>query len=95
MTEQAVKVEEITPLELATKEELTKELVLVKKEDQTVTLTDDISNDPEIIRKAQEFVEKLLDPKVERTQKREAVDNLGARTSEKARQYSAMLAQPV
>lgn len=95
MTEQAVKLEEITPLELATKEELTKEIVLVKKDDQAITLTDDISNDPEIIKKAEEFVQKLLDPKVERTQKREAVDNLGARTSEKARQYSAMLAQPI
>ncbi len=83
------------PLLVATKEQMQSELEIPVAQGGKLMIIDEVQVDPEVESKAQAFVEQLLNPTVEAARRRDAVDNLGARTTEKARQYSAMLSQPI
>ncbi|MFC1553356.1 toxic anion resistance protein [candidate division KSB1 bacterium] len=85
---------EVKPLELASKDKLTAE-VTPPAQDSKIAVSPEVSSDPEIDAKAQQFVEQLLSTSLDPGKKREAVDNLGSRTSEKTRHYSAMLREPI
>lgn len=82
------------PLELALKENIEKE-VSIPVEENKVLLPEEIKQAEEVESRAQQFVEQLLNTDLDNARRRDAVDNLGSRTTEKARQYSAMLRQPI
>jgi uncharacterized protein YaaN involved in tellurite resistance len=91
------------PLQLATKENVSNELALVVAPNEQLQVVPHAPAvavaptqfDNEIETKARQFVDQLLNPKMNNSQRRDAVDTLGAQTTEKARQYSAMLSQPI
>jgi len=82
------------PLALATKEKLVQEVTL-PVQDTKVQVSLAVRQDQAMEAKAQQFVQQLLNPKVDRGQRRDAVDHFGARTTSKARHSSAMLQQPI
>ena len=86
---------ETAPLQVATKEAMQSELEIPVAQSGKLMIIDEVKVDPEVENKAQAFVDQLLNPDIQTAQRRDAVDNLGARTTEKARQYSAMLSQPI
>jgi uncharacterized protein YaaN involved in tellurite resistance len=78
------------PLAVADEKIINKELSLTAPEEISVKEVD-----PELEKKAEQFLKQLLDPKVNDSDKRGAIDEMGLRSQQEAALRSQMLDQPI
>jgi uncharacterized protein YaaN involved in tellurite resistance len=82
-------------LVFSSKENIQQEVGVLEKKEDKLIVSEEIQKDPAVESKAQQYVQQLLDTSIDKAKRRDAVDNFGGRTTEKARHISAMLQQPI
>jgi uncharacterized protein YaaN involved in tellurite resistance len=93
-TEQSTQTPEQS-LVFSSKEHIEQEIGLPERKEDKLIVSEEIKKDPAVESKAQQYVQQLLDANIDKAKRRDAVDNFGGRTTEKARHISAMLQQPI